>query len=272
MKEKYIEYANNNINGEANKIVLKQIDLFYKDRKQSCYNYKIGEELKLKNGYLLHGISGSLEQFDMCVENGFISSNFSGNLKPNKFYNSIGVWNIKKDILLSEYIKNYSGCTIGYTLGRGPGSTEKSELVPYNQIEERMIELNNNLEIWSWRAEQTKEIRFLPSLSSNKNQIAFILDASDNKELLYADLFNKDFNEDILKNFIVEQCIDEMINGDRNAFTTDRESAIMFGLPSTLIIGILLGRNYENNKDVVIHIKQKLPKAFICNLDGIIIS
>lgn len=49
---------------------------------------------------------------------------------------------------------------------------------------------------------------------------------------------------------------------------TDRESAILFGIPAKLIEWILVWRKYEKNKKILKKIKELLPYAYICNLDG----
>ena len=53
--------------------------------------------------------------------------------------------------------------------------------------------------------------------------------------------------------------------------TTDRESAIMFGLPSRFIEGVFVGRTVEQDEEILNYIKNKLPDCYICNLDGKII-
>ena len=58
---------------------------------------------------------------------------------------------------------------------------------------------------------------------------------------------------------------------NRNASTTDRESAIIFGLPISLIEGIFIGRKTENDINALNYIKEKLPNCYICNLDGKVI-
>ena len=57
----------------------------------------------------------------------------------------------------------------------------------------------------------------------------------------------------------------------KDDFFTDRESAILFGIPSNLIEGILVGRIYEKNNKILDEIKELLPNSYICNLDGIVI-
>lgn len=186
------------------------------------------------------------------------------------------MWNIKEDIMLKDYINMYSGFTLSYSIGRGRESKITSMLVPYHKFDEITEKINNNEEIWSYWGEQTKEVRFLPSLVSDKRQIAFILNMNSEyaKKLAYNDVWNLDFDESVLINFLDYRYIDKFIKEDRinkDASTTDREAAIMFGLPSKLIEGILVGRKLENDKDSLNYIKKKLPDCYICNLDGKVI-
>ena len=125
-KDKYIEYANKTFDGHAKEIVLNQIELFYKDVEIKKNKYAIGDDVFLKKGTHIHGISGLLDNFDWIVENGFIGNDFTTPFIQNKIKNSIGMWDIKKDCYLREYINEYSGFTIVYTIGRGPGSKEIS--------------------------------------------------------------------------------------------------------------------------------------------------
>lgn len=93
------------------------------------------------------------------------------------------------------------------------------------------------------------------------------------KEMIREDVWNIDLDEETLKEFLdyryYEKFLQERFN--RTAQTTDRESAIMFGLPNRLIEGVLVGRKVEENKEYLEHIKSKLPDCYICNLDDKII-
>lgn len=71
-------------------------------------------------------------------------------------------------------------------------------------------------------------------------------------------------NPDYYEKFIVDR-------KDKDDFFTDRESAILFGVPSNLIEGILVGREYEKDQSKLKEIKQLIPNAYICNLDGKVI-
>ena len=275
-KEKYIEYAKKTFQGKALELVLNNIELFYKNEKIEKNKYQVGEEVKLKKGTYMHGIPGLLDNFDWIVENGFISNDFTEENIHNKIRHSIGMWVIQKDCLLQEYIKNYSGFTITYTIGRGPGSKEVTKLIPYHKFDEETEKINNDENIWMYWGDQTKEIRFMPSLVSNKRQIAFILNMESDsaKEMIKKDVWNIELVEEELKDFLdyryYENFLKERVN--RTAQTTDRESAIMFGLPATLIEGVLVGRKLEQDKDSLKHIKEKLPDCYICNIDGKIIT
>lgn len=276
-KNKYIEYANKTFKGKALELVLKNIELFYKDIEiEHIKKYNIGDDVKLSKGTFLHGIPGMLDNFDWILENGFIAIDFTGKSEgKNKIKNSIGMWNIQNDILLKDYINSYSGLTITYTIGRGPGSKKVSELVPFHKFDEYTEQINNNDEIWTYWGEKTKEVTFLPSLVSNKRQIAFILDMESDyaKELALRDVWNTEFDEETLTEFLDYRYYPEFINlrFNKDATTTDRESAIIFGLPSKLIEGILVGRKIEQDKESLNYIKSKLPDCYICNLDGKVI-
>lgn len=274
-KEKYIEYAKKTFQGKALELVLNNIELFYEKKEIKKNKYHVGEEVKLKKGTYMHGIPGLLDNFDWIVENGFISNDFTEENIHNKIRHSIGMWVIQKDCLLQDYIKEYSGFTITYTIGRGPGSKEVTKLIPYHKFDEETEKINNDENIWMYWGDQTKEIRFMPSLVSNKRQIAFILNMESDyaKEMIKKDVWNIELVEEELKEFLdyryYENFLKERVN--RTAQTTDRESAIIFGLPSSLIEGVLVGRKLEQDKDSLKHIKEKLPDCYICNIDGKII-
>ena len=227
-KDKYINNVISRFSGNAKDILLKQIDLFYAVDNQITKNrYNIGDDVKLKKGTFIHGIFGELENFDFTIENGFISTDFTSEARPNKICNSVGMWNIQNNMLLKEYINQYSGFTLSYLMGRGPSSKTISKLIPYHKFDEITEDINNNDEIWSYWGP-----------------------------------------------FLDYRYVDEFINNDRlnrNASTTDRESAIMFGLPINLIEGVFVGRKIEKDNNALYYIKSKLPDCYVCNLDGKVI-
>ena len=277
LKEKYIEDINNRFNGKARDILLHQVELFYQNNKNiEKTKYSVGDDVKLTKGTFIHGIFGELDNFDFTVDNGFIAVDFTEEPRKNKICNSVGIWNIKEDMLLKDYINQYSGFTISYSIGRGPESKTVSKLIPYHKFDEVTEAINDDDEVWMYWGDQTKEVRFIPSLVSDKRQIAFILNMNSDyaKKMAYNDVWNLEFDEETLTPFLDSRYVDKFINQDRlnrDASTTDRESAIMFGLPSSLIEGIFVGRKIENDKESLKYIKSKLPECYICNLDGKVI-
>lgn len=276
-RQEYEQIVNERFDGKAKKIIINQIKLFYQDTNDIVKKkYNVGDNVKLSKGTFIHGIFGELDNFDYTINNGFISTDFTNEPRPNKICNSVGMWNIKEEILLKDYINQYSGFTITYSIGRGPGSKKVSKLVPYHKFDEVTEEINNDDEIWSYWGDKTKEVSFIPSLVSNKRQIAFILNMESDyaKKLAYNDVWNLDFDSETLKPFLDYRYFEKFIEQDRinrDASTTDRESAIMFGLPAKLIEGVFVGRKIENDKKSLDYIKSKLPECYICNLDGKVI-
>jgi hypothetical protein len=276
-KEKYIEYAEKTFKGRALELVLNNIELFYDDTQIINKNkYGIGCEVKLAKGTYIHGIPGMLENFDWIIENGFLAVDFTGAGEgKNKIKNSIGMWNIQQDCTLREYIIKYSGITITYTIGRGPWSEEISELVPYHKFDEYTENINNDDRIWTYWGEKTKEVTFLPSLVSDKRQIAFILNMESEyaKKMAYADVWNTQLSAETIEDFLDYRYYPKFLDlrFKKNAVTTDRESAVMFGLPLKLAEGVFVGRKIENDKKALSYIKSKLPDAYICGLDGRVI-
>ena len=270
-KEKYIEYAKKTFSGKTLDLVLKQIELFYKDDVVINKNkYSLGDDVYLKKGTFLHGLGNNNNNIDFVLNNGFIASEFNGDLKSKKYFNNIGVWNIKEDIYLKDYIKMYSGVT----LTRNIDGVRDYKLVSHNEIIETIDELNNDKKVRIWNMQQTKEIKFLPSLSSNLVDYGFILNMESEyaKELANNDIFNPKMDKEILSYFVAEPFIDELLNEPRNALTTDRESAIFFGLPNRLIEGVLVSKRIENDVNALDILKSKLPECYICNLDGKVIK
>src|SRR5574344_1996768 len=235
MNDKYSKIVNEqtNINSKARRLLLKQIKYFYELLElgiKTSNDYNVGDLVLLKKGTFLHGTRDNIEGFNNITKNGFISDSFTNVEHEQKYPYTIAVWNIKKDILLKDYITNYSGMTIGYMK---PNNIFYTEMIPYGKIDEYLNELRK-IKLWKWDGEQTKEIRFLPSLADDKVQIGFIINNQNRliKTLIENDIFNKKFNKNLLKFFVNPKLIDSFVKDKKNCFTTDRESAIVFGLPN----------------------------------------
>ena len=248
-KEQYLKIVNEKIqNPNSKQIMINQINNFFNSLNFTLppHNYKMNDKVYLKKGTLLHGTYKNLDGLKEIVKNGLISSWFiDGRL--SKYPNSVGLWNLKQDYYLKDYINFYSGGTIMYCGIFNNDTPNKTKVIPYSKMKNINV-IASSINCHMWVLEQTKEARFMPSLTQNNVQIGII------------------FNSD-------NQYIKELLKGDiKDDFFTDRESAIIFGIPSNFIEGILVGKNYEQDIKILEKIKQLLPNAYICNLKGKIIK
>ena len=273
-KEYYIKKANEKLSNISKDILLNQIECYYnvKEFKLPKHKYNVGDDVFLKKGTLLHGTYKNIEGLKEIARDGLISSWFT-NGRISKYPSSVGVWNLKRDYFLKDYINFYSGGTIIYF--NHNDNLKETEVIEYDQLK-TFINRILKKEYLVWKMEQTKEARFLPSLVQNKVQIGIIFNVDNiyGKDIIKGDILNPDNISDLnVKEFVNESYYDRFIIDRKNKddFFTDRESAILFGVPSNLIEGILVGRDYEKNSDILSEIKDILPNCYICNLDGKVI-
>ena len=280
-KEDYIKIAKRKIKRKSAKLIMiNQIEKYYNANdsyKSKKNNYKIGDDVFLKKGTLLHGTYKNLEGLEEIVNNGLISSLFiDGRL--SKYPSSVGVWNLKCDYYLKDYINFYSGGTIFYAgIFENGVNTKKNKtaIIPYNEMN-NIIDITTSINCHMWTLEQTKEARFMPSLVQDRVQIGIIFNGQckEAKELLTGDILSNFINDQDVREFVNSNYYEKFIKDRKNKddFFTDRESAILFGLPSCLIEGILVGRKYEKDENILEKIKSLLPDCYICNLDGKVIK
>lgn len=275
-KEEYVSIIEKRLenDGKARDILLRQVERYYtamKEYKTKKSEYNVGDRVKLQRGTLMHGTYKNIEGLKDIVENGLISSWFVEGRK-SKYPSCVGVWNLKQDYYLDDYINFYSGGTFGYYENK---STDicKTEVIPYDRLN-NLTEYIKGKKYHMWLLEQTKESRFLPNLVQNSTQIGIIFDGNNTyiNELKKGDILKK-FSDEDAKPFVNPKYYDRFIldRKNMNDFFTDRESAILFGIPSCMITGVLVGREYEKNIDILNQIKAMLPNAYICNIDGKII-
>lgn len=276
----YINVVKKNIkNYNSMIIMINQIKQYFdcKDGNINLKKYKVGDEVFLEKGTLLYGTYKNLDGLKEIVNNGLISSWFiDGRL--SKYPSSVGVWNLKYDYKLSEYINFYSGGTIFYAgIFENGVDTKKNKtaIIPYDEMK-NIIDITTKVNCHMWTLEQTKEARFMPSLVQENVQIGIIFNgqSSEIRKLLKGDILSDCINDEDVKEFVNPNYYEKFIKDRKNKddFFTDRESAILFGLPSNLIEGILVGRKYEKDKKILEEIKLLLPDCYICNLDGIVIA
>ena len=274
-KEDYIKLVDQRFESkESKEIMLKQIDRYYKAKDNYVlpkHIYKVGDQVKLSKGTLMHGTYKNIDGLKYIAKNGLISSNFIEG-RGTKYPACVGVWNLKQDYLLKDYINIYSGGTIEMKSDMfGPRETK---VIPFDEMKNLIYEIKDNKNCFRWYIEQTKEARFLPSLVQDNVQIGIIFNGNNNyiKNLLKGDILYN-FSDKEVKEFVNPDYYDRFIIDRKNKddFFTDRESAILFGIPSNMIEGILVGRIYEKDDTKLKEIKQLLPNSYICNLDGKVI-
>lgn len=273
-KETYIRITKSKLNKLSADIMIKQIEKYdeAKSFKLPKHNYKVGDEVILKKGTLLHGTYKNIEGLKVIVKDGLISSWFiDGRL--SKYPSSVGVWNLKKDYQLKEYINFYSGGTVKYF--NQLDNNKETEVISFSDISTLMNKVIEKGYL-AWKMEQTKEARFMPSLVQNKVQVGIIFNGNNDviKELLKGDILSNGISDEDVKEFVNPDYYEKFIVDRKNKddFFTDRESAILFGLPANLIEGILVGREYEKEQSKLNEIKKLLPNAYICNLEGKVIA
>lgn len=281
-KEDYIKVINEKLNGNPKKIVLDQINNYYdaKTYELGKSKYSVGDDVKLLKGTLLHGTYKNIDGLKEIVKNGLISSWFVGERITNnsgyfgKYPSSVGVWNLKKDYMLRDYINFYSGGTVFYY--NLNDDKRETMIIPFDEMG-GFIDSVISKGYRAWRMEQTKEARFMPSLVQDKVQVGIIFNGDNEfvKELLNGDILNPDIiNDNDVKEFVNPDYYERFIKERKNKddFFTDRESAMLFGIPANFIEGILVGRLYEQDINILNEIKELLPNCYICNLDGKIIA
>lgn len=268
-------------NSACQNIMINQIENYYNAKenyKSEKTKYNIGDDVKLAKGTLLHGTYKNIDGLKEIVKNGLISSWFiDGRL--SKYPSSVGVWNLKQDYLLKDYVNFYSGGTIiFYGIFEDGIDTQKNStsVISFKDMS-NILNITSNVDCHMWTLEQTKEARFMPSLVQNRVQIGIIFNGNNDyaKNLLNGDILNPDMiDDDGVKDFVNPNYYDKFVihRKNKDAFFTDRESAILFGLPSNLIEGVLVGRKYEKDNKILKEIKELLPNCYICNLDGKVIG
>lgn len=273
-KENYINIINKKVDGNARNIMLEQLDNYYEASKYVLpkHKYSLGDKVYLKKGTFLHGTFKNIKGLEEIVNNG-LKSNWFINGRLTKYPSCVGVWNLKQDYYLKDYINFYSGGTLDVSTIKGKRITK---VIPYDEVHKLIKTICKERNHFRWILEQTKEARFLPSLIQDTVQIGIIMNTTSKEikklsrnDILSTKIKNKDVasfvNPDYLKKFLKDR-------KHKDDFFTDRESAILFGIPANFIEGVLVGRKYEKSKRMLAKIKELLPNAYICNLDGIVIE
>ena len=264
---------------KARKILLEQLKNWEKAKTFTLpkHKYKVGDYVYLNKGTFLHGTSLKKDVLPVISSEGLLSSEVISKTANQKKYIQkypfcVCVWNLQKDMFLKDYIDLYCGITMEYS----DGKNIKTELISYSRLKEGFDFIPKNT--FSWKAEQTKEIRFMPSKTNleigKSRQLAFIINTDNDaiKPILEYDIFSSKYDKSFLKNFVLPNVLNYFMHGKRNDFFTNRESAIILGIPNNFIEGMLVGKELEKDKSKLKELKEMFPNCYIANLNGQVIK
>ena len=266
--KKHFKYKN-----KVKNVLNEQIDKFYelKDKySQKNNNYTIGDDVMLDEKTLIHGTRLPVSDLKIIKENGLIAPEFFSEYNKNKKKPFVvEFWNIEEKISLKDYINKYCGVTIDVKANNG--NILKRIITSMSKIEKEILELSNYRDYVIY---QNQEQRFLPNKYNDNATLAFIL--KEEKELedyLKNDIFDINFDKKILKHIVPKWFYEKyMLTRNFDNYETGREKAILYGVPSNFIEGILVNKNIENNEFELEKIKEIFPKCYICNIDGKVIK
>lgn len=279
-KKEYVKQVKTKIkNKKSKELLISQIDNFYytlENYKPRKHRYRVWDLVKLKKWTLLHWTRKNLEWLEYISENWLITWQFEW-WREWKYLYTVWVRNLKNDLLLKDYINFYSWWTIKYFFWwkNGKEGSSHQKIISFDEMSNLLLRLK---EQWvnTWYMEQTKEARFMPSLAQDFVQVWIIMNWTNKyaKLLKQWDILDTKIPDKNVKEFVHPEVFDKFFVPNRknkDAFFTDRESAILFWIPAVLIEWILVWRKYEKDKIILKNIKNLLPYAYICNLDGKVI-
>lgn len=268
MKNKYLERVDSfNLNANTKSILKEQIELFYtyKETEKTISN----PEITLTPNNLIHGSRANLETLEIISKTGLISSEFYEEINPNKKKPYvIELWDVKENIKLSDWIKKYAGITIDFK--DREGKIYKSIISSFDDIKNN---IQKESDFRDYIIYQNQEQRFIPNdIVENAAKVAFIIEYNNNDKLIKNDIFNQEFSNQIIKDILPEWFYEKYLkNRTFDNYETGREKAILFGIPATMIKGIIVSRKIEKDLNYLKKIKDLFPWCYICNIDGIII-
>lgn len=279
-QNEYLKLAKTKIhNRNSKKLLISQIDKFYsilKNYKPKKHKYKIWDLVKLKKWTLLHWTWKNIDWLEGIAKKWLITWQFEW-WRGGKYLYSVWVWNLKNSILLKDYINFYSGWCVTYFFWpkKDKPWTKHKKVIPFAEMSDFLLRLKK---IWAntWTMEQTKEARFMPSLAQDFVQIWIIIDWNSKYARLLKqwDILDTKIPCKDVKEFVHPEVYDSFFvpnRDNKDIYFTDRESAILFWIPPVLIEWIIVWRKYEKDKKKLKKIKELLPNAYICNLDGKVI-
>lgn len=268
-KEEMIFKAKKYFTGKTLDLFVKQIEMFNSYEKNNSNIYSIGDEVMLDGNTLIHGSRISVNELELIKNNGLVSPEFFKEYNPNKKKPFVvELWRIKEDILLKDFIDKYCGVTID--VKANDGSILKRIITSFSEIENELLKLEDYRDYIIY---QNQEQRFMPNKFNKNSTMAFIVkDNEERHNLIKNDIFDENFDINITKDIVPEWFFEKyMLTREFDNYETGRERAILYGVPSSFIEGILVNEKIENDDESLKQIKEYFPECYICNLDGKVI-
>lgn len=248
-----------------------QIDEYFKLSKTYRLDkkYKINDKVYLNNNSLIHGSRIKINELESVSKTGLIAPEFLGTYYKNKKKPFVvEFWRLNEEISLKDYISKYCGVTIDVKDNKG---VIRRIITSIKEIDKEIKSLNDYRDYIIY---QNQEQRFLPNDYNSNSTMAFIVNVNfENSRLLDNDIFSLSFDEKLLKQIVPKWFYKKyMKNRIFDNYETGRERAIIYGIPSCLIEGILVNREIENDNNSLELIKKYFPECYICNIDGVVIK
>lgn len=250
---------------------IEQIEEFFNYDEENQHSYEIDDDVVLTKNCYLHGSRIKLDKLKEIVKVGIISIDFleEANYSKKKPF-VVEFFNVEKDMLLKEFLDVRCGVTIEFM--ESDGKIKNKVISSIRDIENK-IKIERNFR--DYIIFQNQEQRFIPNnYIDNGSNFAFIIrnDSENKARLLVNDIFDINFDQNILKDIVPQWFYEKYLkerNFDNNE--TGREKAILFGIPSKMIEGIIVSREIEKNIDDLKFIKSCFRNCYICNVDGKVI-
>lgn len=258
-----------NFSDDVKEIFEKQIISFYNHKKHTKLpKYNVGEEVKLTNLNLIHGSRTNLEELALISKSGLIASEFYNDNKTTKKKPFVvELWQVNENISLKNWLNKYTGLTVEFY--------DKSGLI-YKRIITPIDNLKSIIKKESgyrnYIIYQNQEQRFLPNeLNNNECSVSFIVKYSNDDLLIKNDIFNTHFSKEISREILPSWYFEKyIVNRDFDNNETGREKAILFGVPASMIEGIIVSDKLKENKEYL-KISELFPNCYICDRNGLVL-
>lgn len=261
--------ASYNFSDDVKKIFEEQIRSFYNHKTHTKLpKYNVGEEVKLTNLNLIHGSRANLEELALISKSGLIASEFYNDnktIKKKPFV--VELWQVNENISLKNWLNKYTGLTVEFY--------DKSGLI-YKRIITPIDNLKSIIKKESgyrnYIIYQNQEQRFLPNeLNNNECSVSFIVKYSNDDLLIKNDIFNTHFSKEISREILPSWYFEKyIVNRDFDNNETGREKAILFGIPISMIEGIIVSDKLKENKEYL-KISELFPNCYICDRNSLVL-